>query len=241
MTSGNETADALNDKFERVKNTFMRTVSHNLRSPIAAAQSCLRVLASGAVTDPEDVSKLLNNALERGEDALALVDDMLALLEVRTETLPPPAEMDLVKAVRGASDYFAAAARNRQVEILVEAPPEPVVVCLRGKMFVMMIRNLIDNAVKYSDPGNKVMIGIAKTGGGVEIKTTSRGLLIGGPDFDNIFIEFWRAPNAKQYSPHGTGLGLPIVKTAVECFGGSISLLSDSENGTSFTVSIPST
>jgi len=225
--------------FEREKSVFMRSVSHNLRSPLAAVLSCLRVLASGAVTDLEDVKKLVGNALMRAEDMIALVDDMLALLEIEVEGVAGDSETDVAKTVAAVAAMLGRKAADKHVSINIEANGTLHAVSMAGKKFELLMRNLIDNAVKYSDPGTTVNIDIADVEGGVVIRITNRGLIVSAEDMDKIYIEFWRGLNAKKYADHGTGLGLTIVKKIIERCGGGITVASDAESGTTFSVTVP--
>jgi signal transduction histidine kinase len=238
-TNGNEAGAVKREDFEKTKNAFMRAVGHNLRSPLTAVQSCLRVLATGAVTDAEDVKKLVNNALVRGEDALAMIDDLLALLEVRTNSAPESSEVNIENAVRAAAGRYKAQAAEKNIAIDVATSSDQGTIYTYNKYFDLMLKNLIDNAVKYSDNGNRVLIETVREEGEIKIKITSRGLLIGGADAENIFIEFWRAPDAKKYSDHGTGLGLPLAKSIADRIGGRITAAGGAESGTTFTVAIP--
>lgn len=233
----NEECDAA--AFEREKTVFMRSVSHNLRSPLAAVLSCLRVLASGAVTDFEDVKKLVGGALTRAEDMIAIVDDMLALLEIQTEGVAGDTETDAVKSVSAVAGMFLRKAAEKNIGINIEAKETLHAISMSGKIFELLMKNLIDNAVKYSDPGTAVNIDITGTEGVVVIRITNSGLIVSAEDMDKIYIEYWRGRNAKEYADHGTGLGLAIVKKIIERCGGRIDVASDAKSGTTFTVAVP--
>ncbi len=227
------------DDFDSAKNAFMKAVSHNLRSPLGAVLSNLRVLATGVVKDESDINKLIGNALTRAEDALAIIDDMLALLEIRTGTLPPPSETDVEKTARAVMKKLEQKAAGKNIVFSFEHIGKTGTIFICEKLFHIVLLNLMDNAVKYSDPGNTVEIRMAAEVDALKLEVADRGLVIGNEEMNNIYIEFWRAPNAKKYADHGTGLGLSIAKEACAAMGGGITASSAPESGTNFIVSIP--
>ncbi|HOC91166.1 MAG TPA: HAMP domain-containing sensor histidine kinase [bacterium] len=221
------------------KKTMMNMASHQMRAPLAAVQSCLRVLLSGAVKEPEDCMKLMNDAYERGEDMMDMVNDMLKLAEARVDSARRIDEIDVEKAVRKIAQFFSVRAAERNVDIRVAVGTAPGFLRADRKMFDHIMLNLISNAFQYSDPNKPVMIHVYRIEDDVKIRVTNWGVVIKPDEMEHIFREFWRSPEAMQRVYRGTGLGLPIVKSIVDTMGGSIDVKSDETNGTSFTVSIP--
>jgi two-component system sensor histidine kinase SenX3 len=102
-----------------------------------------------------------------------------------------------------------------------------------------LLTNLLGNAIRYSPEGSAVEVGISACDDCVEITVADHGIGINDADQPRIFEEFYRAGNARDFAPDGTGLGLTIVKSVVDAHGGTIAVKSRKGQGTTFTVRLP--
>ncbi|MEW6200531.1 MAG: HAMP domain-containing sensor histidine kinase [bacterium] len=231
------------EELEKVKKAFMHMASHQLRAPLAALQSCLRVLLTGNITDKDDSQKLLHDAYARGEDMMELVNDILLFSEAeslaRLDADMPLEEVEVEDAVREIADFFAARAAEKNVEFAINIESSPDSILVNRKMFNHVILNLVSNAFRYSYPDRKVTITLSKSNDAVIFRVHNWGLIVNEEDKQNLFREFWRGKDARKFVERGTGLGLSIVKNIVDIWGGWIGVESDAEHGTCFTIEIP--
>lgn len=226
-------------EFENRKSLFMRTVAHNLRSPLASMQSCLRVLTAGVPIDPADVNKLIGSAAARGEDMMNMLNDIMSLLEVSVEAEQPCEKVDVEKTAREAAAALAQKAADRRIELRMAIAPDSGTIQSRRKLLILLLKNLLENAIKYSDRDTFVLMEIKREADRLNVRVWDRGLVIGPEDMENVFVEFWRAGAAKAHDEHGTGLGLAIAKAAADACGGEVLVESAREIGTSFMGTIP--
>lgn len=229
-------------ELEKVKKTFMRMASHQLRAPLAAMLSCMRVLAAGDVEE-DDARKLLHDAQARGEDMMELVNDILNLAQAetvaKTGTNLSVEDIAVEETAREITGFFAPRAAEKGVTFFLDVKSPLPALRANRKQFSQLVVNLVSNAFRYSDPGRRVVVTLSGGGGALMMQVTNWGLVIPEGDRQNIFREFWRGDDAKKFVERGTGLGLTIVKNIVDNWGGRIDVESDAGRGTRFTVEIP--
>jgi two-component system, sensor histidine kinase and response regulator len=228
-------------RLEQYKSDFMTTVAHELRSPVAGAQSLLRTLMRGLAGGlTEQQKEILSRIDLRMSGLLALVNDLLDLAASKTfEEHRPTEPVQLFPVVRQVADYFSIEADQKGVMLVVDLPAEEIQVLGTEDGMQKIFTNLVGNAIKYTPQGGKVSIGARNCGETVEILIADTGIGIPQKDMGRLFEEFFRASNARRAGIVGTGLGLSIVKQFVDQFGGSIEASSTEGGGTQFKVSLP--
>jgi signal transduction histidine kinase len=228
-------------EIERAKSAYARKVAHELRSPLAAIESLLRVVADGLHGEvPEPVRQTIARARARTYELLAVVRDLLAL--ARAKEAPRSAERvlcDLRSILDGVAGLLAPQAQARGVTISRDVAPD--LPCVRGDQVQIeeLLTNLIGNAVKYSHDGGVVNVRLSGDEQSIVIEVADSGIGIDEEDQRRIFEDFYRASNARGFTSEGTGLGLSIVKTIVDAHGGTITFESRLGKGTRFTVRLP--
>ncbi len=232
------------EQLDTVKSQFIRTVTHELRSPVSVTRSLLRNIVAGyAGQVTEQQLDILSRASRRVDFLQKLIDDLLELAEGKTEIRlyeqyePVPLERVIQQVIKRyevpAQEKDIALHWNEETadgETLVLATPEGL-----DRIF----NNLVSNAIKYTPSGGRVKILLSSTGDEAQVTVEDSGIGIPEEAMGNLFEEFYRASNAKALEREGTGLGLTIVKDLVERFGGRISLQSTVDIGTEFTVILP--
>ena len=221
------------------KSEFIRKVAHQLRAPISAIQSCLKVVTEGY--GPKSIHMdMIKRAENRTEKIIPLVNDLLDLATTDEIAKNKRSEnIDLNKLLNRLIDLMNEKAAGKNVklnltikEILphVNAGPEDI---------DDVLINLLDNAIKYTPSGGKIeIIGFSDHKKIVlEIKDT--GIGIPQEDINHVFDEFYRAENARIIEKEGTGLGLAITKKIIESYGGDITVESQVNIGTKFTIILP--
>jgi signal transduction histidine kinase len=221
---------------------FIANAAHELRSPLAAIRSSVEV-ALGRSRTPEEYDSLLGDVIEECDHLSGLVNRLLILAEGDAGRLDPGAQMTrLDKVVRESAAMFEGVAESQEVTIEV-GPLAPVSV--PGDEFYLrqVVRNLLDNAVKFSPPPGLVRVALSADGAARRAVLTVRDQGQGIPpaDLPHIFDRFFRGDKARQREPGrgGNGLGLSICQTIVRALGGHIAVESAPGQGSSFTVSLP--
>ena len=228
-------------RLEQYKSDFMTTVAHELRSPVAGAQSLLRTLLHSLAGGLNEQQKeILNRVDLRLSGLLAVVNDLLDLAASKTfeqQSLTEPVRLSAV--ICQVVENFSVEADQNGVTLDLELPSEEVAVLGTEDGLQKIFANLVGNAIKYTPQGGKVTVSARYRDGSVEITVVDTGIGIPQKDMPRLFEEFFRAGNARRKGIVGTGLGLSIVKQFVDRFGGEIEASSVEGQGTQFKVSLP--
>jgi K+-sensing histidine kinase KdpD len=218
---------------------FVSLVSHELRSPMASVIGSAQTLQMRwRELSPEQRESFLALIAHETSRLAALIGDVLDTSRIEAGTFSYSfVDVDLAELVRDS----AAAAERGQDEVLVRAvvrEPLPLIRGDRDRLLQVLI-NLIDNAVKYSSPGDEVRIGAQISDGSVVIEVRDRGPGI-PPEHQKVIFEKFGRIQAGQAAKPGTGLGLFIARSIAEAHGGSLDVRSNPEQrGTTFRLSLP--
>ena len=208
-----------------------------LKTPVASILAAAETIRTAAVEDPAAVARFAER-LERDASRLArIVADLLDLsrLEAGSERTEHVA-MEAV--VREEAERFAAQARDAGIELVVDARSGPAVTGSRRDL-ALLVRNLLDNAVRYTGRGGRVEVAVGPADGGVLLRVSDTGAGIPSRDLPRIFERFYRVDPARSRETGGTGLGLSIVKHVVENHGGEVRVESELGRGSTFEVRLP--
>jgi PAS domain S-box-containing protein len=226
-------------QLERARSDFLATASHELRTPLAAVYGAVRTLRrSDRPPDSQLDDTLLNMIESESERLKEIVEQLLVSAEVdrgeirlQTETcdLRELCESAIAAARAHAPDDFA---------FLLDAPDDVVVECDRAKLRQVVV-NLLDNAVKYSENGNRVEVAVRARPGVASIEVVDQGIGVPEDAHERIFEKFYRLDPAMQRGVGGSGLGLYISRELVERMHGRLRLASRPGSGSTFTVELP--
>jgi PAS domain S-box-containing protein len=233
---------------ERAKTAFVSDVSHELRTPLTTIQSAVDLIERAR----ERLDPLEHRALELADQELkrirAMVEELLTLtlMDSRQYALEvTPTDLDEV--IRNALDSIEAKAKRFGIEVRYAGNDARGVtadhyqcVCDAQKIYQVLL-NLLDNAVKYSDPGARVKVGVLNDVDSVTIRVSDTGVGIPEEDLSNLFDRFYRVNKDRSRSTGGSGLGLAISKQIVELHGGHLSVKSEVGVGSTFEVQLPKT
>jgi len=226
---------------ERVRTEFVANVSHELRTPLTAIHGYLETLLSGALEEPEHARKFLGIVFRHTERLGRLLDDLTELSNVelgrvslQTAPLGLPEVIDSVLAI------IRSKAAAGQVDLETRlAPGLPPVVADRDRLAQILI-NVVDNAVKYTPPGGRVVVAADPVDDGrVEVAVIDTGVGIPAADLPRITERFYRVDKARSRELGGTGLGLAIVKHLVIAHGGDLRIESPATGGTTVAFTLP--
>lgn len=215
---------------------FARTLAHELKNPLAVLVANLELIEH--VESPEQQERMLA-AMDRGTRRMELLLDALSTLSRVARNAPlPEAAVDLSTLVSEVVESTRAMAEREGVD-LVEHCEAGLHVRGDAEDLVAAVSNLLGNAVKYSDPGGKVVVELSREGDRAVLVCSDDGLGISEEDRGRLFSDFFRSTNPEARRRPGSGLGLAIVRRAVARHGGTIDLESRLGVGSTFTVTLP--
>ncbi|MEK6766366.1 MAG: HAMP domain-containing sensor histidine kinase [Planctomycetota bacterium] len=230
------------EKKDREKSEFTYKVTHELRAPLSAIQSLLKSIEEGYAGEiSEKAKELIIRSEKRTGFLLTLVKDLLDLV---TGKIGKPREhdsksVDINEAVKRTLHLMQEKVKAKNIKLTVNTTEQPVCLNIIPDDLDIILTNLIDNAVKYTQKDGAITINNYSTDDKIMIEVSDTGIGIHKDDVNKIFDEFYRASNAKAVELDGTGLGLTIVKNLVKRHGGNIDVNSELGKGTTVTVSFP--
>jgi two-component system sensor histidine kinase SenX3 len=227
-------------RVEDVRRDFVANVSHELKTPVGGI-ALLAEAVEDAHDDPEAVLRFAGKMRKESDRLGRLVKEIVDLSRLQADAaVEDPRVIDVADVVREAVEHTRTGAELKQIE-LVERSPRGLGVYGHEDLLVTAVRNLLSNAVTYSEPGTRVTVRAGLTGDGeqVEIAVTDQGAGIPEADQGRIFERFYRVDAARSRSTGGTGLGLAIVKHICENAGGEVSVWSEPDRGSTFTIHLP--
>lgn len=229
-------------KVDQERAMFVRTVTHELRSPVVGAQSLLGVLLRNLVGELTPKQRDIIERLNRRMDSLlALINDLLAFAATKSVDQREPLSAIPVKAtLKQVMEKFDHQAEEKQITFNLDACEESLKVLATEEGLVRILDNLIGNAIKYTPKGGSVNVRLAPDiqSNTAVITVSDTGIGIPADKIDRLGEEFFRAPNAKEAGITGTGLGLAIVKQLIDRFDGHMRVESAEGKGTTFNLAL---
>jgi len=216
------------------KAQFALTVAHELRAPVAGAQSLLRTLTNGLVGEfSEKQGSILKRLEIRLEELLALINDLLTLAKSKNLNKDTPIKKIPIRPViQKILEQFESMAAEKGIGVEFDYPESELNVYATEDGLAIILTNLISNAIKYSREGGNVEITVKPDLQFVRVEVRDEGIGIPNAALQKIGEEFFRAPNAQGSGIPGTGLGLSIVQQYLTYFGGDFSIESKEGEGT---------
>ncbi len=228
---------------DKAEARFLRTVTHELRAPIAGAQSLATCLSRGYVGE---LTKQQSELLSRLERRLGLLQDLITdLLDLargkEQHAAPRPVELlDFTLYLKNACDTLRDQAVDKSITLETNADLLPALWIRADQEGLRRILiNLVGNAIKYTPEHGYVSATLGWDETWVDLTVSDTGIGIAEEDLPHLFEEFFRAQNARTIEAHGTGLGLSIARHLIESFDGKVEVRSAVGEGTTFTVHLP--
>ncbi len=224
------------ERLGQVRRDFVANISHELKTPIGALTLLAETLEDE--TDPEIVRRLSGRVFTEAHRAANIVEDLLELSRVEAAEAHDEEPLVVSDLVDEAKDLVSSAAESQGVRVSVEVDRQLVI---RGdrRQLVSALVNVLDNAIRYSDPDGEISISAALVGEDAEIRVTDRGAGIPARDLDRVFERFYRVDRARSRDRGGTGLGLSIVRHVVDNHGGVASITSVEGQGATVVLRVP--
>lgn len=225
-------------RLDKTRRDFIENISHELKTPIGAI-ALLSEAIQQAGDDSEIIQKFAGNLNKESNRLALLVQDIIELSRLQSEEVLAEAELvDIGSVISEAVDRNEQLATNRSVRLISSEVNGPEVFGNK-EMLTAAVKNLIENAISYSDPGSQVGIGCTVKGALAEIAVTDSGAGISAENQERVFERFYRIDSSRSRETGGTGLGLSIVKHVAKIHRGDVKLFSQLGVGSTFTIRIP--
>jgi two-component system phosphate regulon sensor histidine kinase PhoR len=224
---------------------FVANASHELRTPLAALLGFIETLQGPARNDAVAREKFLGIMQAQATRMARLIDDLLSLSRIELNAhLQPNTPIDLAPIVRQVVDGLQTLARDREVEIKVAVPPEPLTVYGDRDELIRALENLVENALKYGAAGKRIDVTLTRAqtrAGTPEARLAVRdyGPGIAPEHLPRLTERFYRVDVADSRAQGGTGLGLALVKHVLNRHGGRVAVESVLGQGATFTMHLP--
>jgi PAS domain S-box-containing protein len=224
---------------DRMKQEFLSTISHDLKTPLTSIIAALGLL-EGTAAGPERTAELLGVANRNSNRLLRLINDLLDLQKVAAGKMTFRSdEVPVAPLLAEAAEGIAAFAQASGVELEIGEVAAGLGVRADRDRLMQVMNNLLSNAIKFSPQGGAVNLGAARSDGRVVLSVADRGPGIPEGFRHQLFDQFSQADVSASYRLGGAGLGLSIVKALVEGMKGGVSFESAEGEGTTFYVSLP--
>jgi two-component system sensor histidine kinase SenX3 len=189
--------------------------------------------------DPAVIQRLAARMRDEGFRVNRIVDDLLVLSRIEGEGLVERERICIADVVASSVDRVHPAADKHRITINVAPIAQSLALIGDRRQLTSALFNLLDNAIKYSEPGSTVQIRVANTNDEVSLVVQDHGMGIPAKDLDRIFERFYRVDQARSRETGGTGLGLSIVRHVVRNHGGEVTVISREGEGSTFTLILP--
>ncbi len=219
-------------KSARAQKQFVADASHELKTPLTSIRGMAELLQRGVGDSPEKFEKLTRTIESEVDRMEALVSDLLLLSRPADEE----GQSDLVEVARQMLETARLTATGLELTFEGEGSAR---VGLHPQRLERLVRNLIDNAVKYTPQGGQVRVSVSVKDGAAELRVADTGVGLKPEELDKVFDRFYRADHSRSRATGGTGLGLAIVQSLAEDAGGTVKLVSEPGVGTEAQVRLP--
>lgn len=204
-------------KLEAFRRDFIANVSHELKTPIFAAQGFVHTLLDGAMKEKAVRKKFLKKAARSLDGLDLLVQDLLTLSQIETGQIKMRfSEIDMYALTLEAFEQFREKAGKKDITLRVDGPVRKVAVYADAQRIGQVLTNLISNAVKHSEEGSEVVVSFSVRKKSVVTSVKDSGEGIAAEHINRIFERFYRVDKSRSREKGGTGLGLAIVKHILE-------------------------
>jgi signal transduction histidine kinase len=243
MAAALQTVDEQKRQLEQTRRDLIAWVSHDLRTPLASMRVMVEAMSDGVVTDAQTVSRYHHTIQNEIQHLSHLIDDLFELAQLDTGHLKLERQMislrDLISDTLGSMGVQATQAGINLTGTVDDAASS---VCVAPDKIQRVLYNLLDNALHHTPSGGAVTVSAKPQNGATAISVHNTGSAIDPADLPHIFTSFYRGERSRMQSKdgyRGTGLGLAIARGFVEAHGGTITVESQPERGTTFTIQLP--
>ena len=239
---GGQLADAFNhmadnlEKMERLRKNMVADISHELRTPLTNLRGYLEGLSDAVIAPTPETFRMLEQEVLR---LVTLVEDLQQLAKAdAAEVFLDCRELSLHELLGQIMDLYRPNFQDKQINVQWRLAPDSDTVTGDRDKLLQAIRNLADNAWKYTPQSGSVTVSAERSANVVKIAFTNSGAPVAAADIPFLFERFFRADRSRSRDAGGAGIGLAIVKELIEAHGGTVGAESD-ENGTRVWFTLP--
>lgn len=229
-------------QLDKIKSEFISIAAHQLRTPLSAVKWTLKMIIDGDLGSLNAEQKtFLMQGYQTNERTIRLVNDFLNVVRIEEGRFGYElASIHIEDLIDNIIQEFTHRVKEKAITFSYDKPKDrlPIVKIDPSKMR-LALQNLIDNAIKYTPAGGKVTISVKYSKLYINIAVEDSGIGIPKHQIKRLFEKFFRSDNAIKSQTEGSGLGLFIVKNIIEKHGGKVSVKSDENKGSTFTVTLP--
>ncbi len=219
---------------------FTADASHELRAPVAAILSNAQVGLLAPVDDSQQPRQRLENIVTQSKSMSALIANLLFLARHEGKLNPKDiTKTDIVELLKSLANQYKNLAREKNLDFKLDVTTTSLEVCGDRDLLKQAIRNLLDNAIKYTPTGGMVGLELSVKPRRILITVRDTGIGIPSSDLPYIFDRFYRVDKARTRQTGGFGLGLAIAQQIIQAHDGKISVESEEKKGTTFQICLP--
>jgi signal transduction histidine kinase len=223
-----------------LREEFIASVANDLRNPLFSLMGYLDLLHDGKTSDPQAQDELLSRASKDANRLLVMVNELLDFSLLESQSLVLNWEkVDIVAIVQDVVQSFHEQAEARRITLMFSPKIPSQLVDLDSSRMRRVLANLVENAIKFSEMNDRIMVTVEPLDGSIAINVMDQGCGIPKEDRLKIFEKYYQVSHASKKNTGGTGLGLYIAKQIVDAHGGEISVESRLNAGSKFTVTLP--
>ena len=229
-------------RLDAMRRDFVANVSHELKTPLSSIKAYAETLSAGAIHDEDNRDRFVNQIEEQADRLHQLISDLLSLARIEQgNQLLDIQRVSLAQVVEECVEEQQRSAEIKQIDLSIEPSEETVWVQVDKDGLRQILVNLVDNAIKYTPEGGRVIVSWRQEMGKIALEVSDSGIGIPESMRDRVFERFFRVDKARSRELGGTGLGLAIVKHLAQSFGGNVSVESELGEGSRFIVELPQT
>lgn len=227
-------------KYEQLRRDFVANASHELRTPLSMIKGYVETLREGTENDQQKMQEFIH-IIDRNVSQLNnLVEDLLELSHLEYQkSIPQPKPVNIRGIIKEILEYLTPASILKKQEIINKIEADTSEINTDPELLKKAITNLLDNAIKYTPEGGKIEVITKTQDNNLFVTVKDNGIGIPAEDLPRIFERFYRVDKSRSREMGGTGLGLAIVKHIIQTLGGEVTVQSETNKGSTFTIKLP--
>ena len=228
-------------RLENMRKDFVANVSHEIKTPLTAIKGFVETLHQGNVDKPEESERFLGIIQKHVDRLSSIIDDLLSLSRIEQEDMRQAIEFEnkpINDIFRSAVQICRSKAEEKNIAIN-QVCEKSLRAYIDPPLLEQAVVNLLDNAIKYSEPNSAINLTAILNDSEVRIIVEDQGIGIAKKHLSRLFERFYRVDKARSRKMGGTGLGLAIVKHIAQAHGGQVTVKSTADKGSTFTIHLP--